>query len=93
MAKTKQLPHHDPEWKGYTLEELNYMRAYTLARIEINRDRLGTRLSALSKSSKKGLAPMGIAGKILGAFSYIDMAVIAWKVGAQAMRIFRTIKH
>lgn len=93
MTKAKQLPHQSPDWNGYTLDELRYMRAYTAARIEINRDRLTSRIRNVSKEGKKGIAPSGMIGKVLGAFSYIDMAIIAWKLGSNIFRIFRTFKR
>ena len=40
MSTPKELPHEKEAWNGYTLDELRYMRAYTAARLEINRDRL-----------------------------------------------------
>ena len=93
MTKSKQLPHQTPDWNGYTLDELRYMRAYTAARIEINNDRLKTRLHKISSDSKKGLVPSGMIGKVIGAFSYIDMAIIAWKLGSNVFRVFRTIRR
>ncbi|MCM1521219.1 MAG: hypothetical protein NC039_01040 [Muribaculaceae bacterium] len=93
MTKTKQLPHHASDWSGYSMDELRYMRAYTAARIEINKDRIMTRIHEVSKAGKKGMTPTGMAGRILGAFSYLDMAIIAWKVGSKALRLVRTLKR
>lgn len=92
-SNNKKLPHNTPDWHGYTLDEIRYMRAYTAARIEINRDRIGARLAELGKTGKRGMGPKSIAGRIISAFSYIDMAVIAWKVGASALKLFRAVKR
>lgn len=50
MSATKILPHEKPEWNGYTLDELRYMRAYTAARLEINRDRMQRNLVNLKNA-------------------------------------------
>lgn len=92
MSNHKQLPHHTPDWHGYTLDEIRYMRAYTAARIEINRDRITTRVHELSKASKNGMTPTGLAGRLLGAFSYLDMAIIAWKVGSKTLKMVRAFR-
>ncbi|MCM1162703.1 MAG: hypothetical protein NC339_00375 [Muribaculaceae bacterium] len=69
------------------------MRAYTAARIEINRDRISTRVRDLSIAGKKGITPTGLAGRVLGAFSYLDMAIIAWKVGSKTLKMVRTLRR
>lgn len=50
MSNAKQLPHNNEEWKGYTLEEIRYARAYTAARMELNRERLTARARDMQKT-------------------------------------------
>ncbi len=94
MDTMPQLPPHDAEkWEGYTLDELRYMRAYTAARLEIARERLTHNASGITDVVK---APMGggqnIFTRILGALSYIDVAVLTFKIGKSAYRIFRSLR-
>ncbi|MCH5326999.1 MAG: hypothetical protein J1E29_07345 [Duncaniella sp.] len=93
MAAQKQLPHSTADWQGYTLDELRYMRAYTAARIEINRERLTARMAEITDFNKKGAGAKGIVGRIIGAMSYIDMAVIVWKISSSAFRLFRSVRR
>ncbi len=90
----KQLPHHkdDLEWKGYTLDEIRYARAYTAARMELNRERLAARSQNIRKNGIKPGMPKGMLGKMLGAFSYIDIALIAWRVGKKLFTVTRAIR-
>ena len=85
--KTKQLPHEKENWEGYTLEQLRYMRAYTAARLEINKDRLRQNFSQVK--SLPALRASGILGKVLNSISYIDLAMLAFKIGSKA---FKTVK-
>lgn len=94
MTQPKQLPHAVTEdWKGYTLDEIRYARAYTAARMELNRGRLVARFEGLGNTSFRATSPAGLVGKVLGAFSYLDMALIVWKVGRSMFRFTRAIKR
>ncbi len=90
MANTKELPHEKPEWSGYTLEELRYMRAYTVARLEINRDRLQRNFAGLKDSGP--VPKSGMLGKLLGTLSYIDIALLTFRVGSKAFKAVRFLK-
>lgn len=92
MAAPKQLPHTTDEWKGYTLDEIRYARAYTAARMEINRERLMTRGRDIQKHGLKPGVSKGMLGKMLGAFSYIDIALLAWRAGRKVFKVTRAIK-
>lgn len=88
-ATTKVLPHEKPkaEWKGYTLDELRYMRAYTAARLEINRDRMQRNFANLKNAGP--VSKSGILGKILGTLSYLDIALVTFRIGNKALRAMR----
>ena len=92
MSNAKQLPHNTEEWKGYTLEEIRYARAYTAARMELNRERLTARARDMQKNGLKPGVSKGMLGKMLGAFSYIDIALLTWRVGRKLCRVTRAIK-
>ncbi|MDE5665532.1 MAG: hypothetical protein K2I31_06325 [Duncaniella sp.] len=87
---TKQLPHEKSEWNGYTLEELRYMRAYTAARIEITRDRLQRNFGNLKDYGP--VSKTGLLGKVLGTLSYIDIAIITYRIGSRALRTLRFLR-
>lgn len=90
MSTTKETPHEKDTWKGYTLDELRYMRAYTAARIEINRDRLQRNFANLKKDGP--IPKTGILGKILGTLSYIDIALVTFRIGSKALKAMRFLK-
>ena len=92
MSKAKQLPHTSQDWKGYTLEEIRYARAYTAARMELNRERLMARASDMHKNGLSQGVSKGLLGKMLGAFSYIDIALLAWRAGRKIFKVTRAIK-
>ncbi len=92
MSNAKQLPHNNEKWKGYTLEEIRYARAYTAARMELNRERLTARARDMQKNGLKPGVSKGMLGKMLGAFSYIDIALLSWRVGRKLFRVTRAIK-
>ena len=92
MSNAKQLPHNTEEWKGYTLEEIRYARAYTAARMDLNRERLTARARDMQKNGLKPGVSKGMLGKMLGAFSYIDIALLTWRVGRKLFRVTRAIK-
>lgn len=68
-------------WKGYTIDEIRYRRAYLLARCELERMRLTSRATAMRESipTIKG----GIAGRLLRGLNYMDYAYLAYKVGSK----------
>lgn len=77
MNKTKS-PHDNPEWNGYTIDELRYQRALTTARLDIQKERLLNQVNAV-KGSFGMLEGRGIVGKMLRSLNYIDYAVLAFQ--------------
>ncbi|MCM1075857.1 MAG: hypothetical protein NC411_00680 [Bacteroides sp.] len=88
---TKELPHEKPEWKGYTLDEMRYMRAYTLARLEISREHLQTNFVAMKEYGP--VSKTGVVGKLLGTLSYLDIALITYRVGSKALKTLRLFRR
>lgn len=95
MAQSKQQIYavDSADWKGYTLEEIRYARAYTAARKEINGDRLNARLRSIGEKGFFQGSPTSLISKILGAFSYIDLAIMAWKLGSGVFRFTRALRR
>lgn len=79
----KKLPPHeaDPAWKGYTIEELQYQRAYTAARLEIQKQRLMLNYNHLTKSMNPMKDKHGIFGRIFSSMSMLDYGLMAFKIG------------
>lgn len=96
MTQTKQQLYtvDSADWKGYSLEEIRYARAYTAARMEIKRERL---LSRIQNVQKQGIFPSGntsgLLAKMFGAFSYLDMAMIAWRIGSRIFKLTRAFRR
>lgn len=90
MSNPKELPHEKPAWTGYTLDELRYLRAYTAARIEINRDRIERNVASLKDNGP--VSKGGLLGKVLGTLSYIDIALLTYKVGSKAFKTIRLLR-
>lgn len=91
MSTTKELPHEKSEWTGYTLDEIRYMRAYTAARIEISRDRLKRNFTGIQKASP--VASGGIMSKVLGTLSYLDIALVTFRLGSRMFKILRWFRR
>lgn len=90
-AVHREAPHASEHWEGYTLDEIRYQRAYTLARMEINSQRLKQRSTSIV-DSKPG-SSRHFFGKILSAFSYVDLALMAWRIGSKVWQTSRIFKR
>ena len=91
MSTPKELPHEKEAWNGYTLDELRYMRAYTAARPEINRDRLRRNFGNVKKLGPA--SSTGLLGKVLGTLSYLDIALVTFRIGSKAFKAMRWLKR
>lgn len=90
-TEKKRLPHKEENWDGYTVDEVRYLRAYTAARLEINRDRIMRNASAVMESNSSPFGNgSGLLSKLLGTLSYIDIALVTYKLGRG---IFRTVRR
>ena len=79
----KKLPPHeaDPQWAGYTLEELQYQRAYTAARLEIHKQRLMLNYHNMTRNMNPLKGRGGLVGKIFSSMSLLDYGLMAFKIG------------
>ena len=93
-SKRKTLPHETDGWKGYPLDEIRYLRAYTAARIEIQGEGLKNNVRNLNPLSRgDGSQPGGLFGRIFSALTYIDIAIIAFKVGSKVLHTVRRLRR
>ncbi len=92
-SKRKALPHETESWNGYTLDELRYQRAYTSARMEIQRAELQRNISNFSLTGSGTNPNGGILGKMFNSLGYIDIGIFAFKMGRRIFKIFRRLKR
>lgn len=64
--------------EGYGIDELRYRRAYVLAKCEIAKMQMTDQLSHFRNGVSQ---PTGIMGKLLNSLSYVDYALIAFRLG------------
>ena len=77
-SKRKALPHETDNWNGYTLDELRYQRAYTAARLEIQRAGLQRNISNFNLIGSGTNVHGGILGKMFNSLGYIDIGIFAF---------------
>lgn len=89
---TNTLPEHPhKEWRGYDIDEIRYQRAYTTARIEIEKERMLHNAQTLYSGGVNPRATGGLVGKMLGCLTYVDYAVLAFKLGKRIYAITRKL--
>ncbi|MBD5255797.1 MAG: hypothetical protein HDS53_07000 [Barnesiella sp.] len=71
------------EPKGFSIDELRYRRAFSLAKYEMVKYQTMEEMKRFGSGFTTG---RGIMGKLLGSLNYIDYAVLAFQVGK---RIFK----
>lgn len=82
----------DEKIKGYTLEELMYRRAYTSARLEIQRQRIMMNFQRLKGGGGTAMA-RSWTGRLLSSFSYFDIGIFAYKIGRNVFRGIKRLKR
>lgn len=92
MKSSVTVSHSDPDWKGYDIEELRYRRAFVMARMEIEKERMTASARSLYGNTA-GQSSSGIMGKLLGSLSYIDYGVLAFRLGKRVFSLFRSLRR
>lgn len=90
--KQKQLPHSHENWRGYTMDEMMYQKAFLLARMEVSKSRLLSQASEF-KSGFPGVRGGSIWSRILSGLSYVDYIIIAFKLGSKVARLVRALRR
>ena len=88
MKNSQPHKKEDDNWKGYTLDELRYQRAFALAHLEIEKERITSGLKQMYQSSPMG-SGKGLVSKMIGGLNYVDYAVLAFRFGKRIYRIFK----
>lgn len=80
----------EKEWKGYTLEQLDYERAVALARIEVEKEIAAINYSRVSQGNV-GM-PMSLFSRLTSALSYADYFVILVQLYRHISPLFKKKK-
>lgn len=91
-TEPKMAPHHAEGWDGYSLDEIRYQKAFALARVEIQKEKLMLTASKL-REEVPVVKAHGIAGKVLGSLNYLDYAVIAYRFASKIFTMLRAVKR
>jgi len=86
----------DPQWSGYTLDEIRYRRALTLTRIQIEKERIniGARQIYSTKMTNiPGIKGSGIVSKMMSALTMADYAVIGIRLMRKISSIYKSSKR
>ena len=92
MKSSAPVPHSDPAWKGYDMDELRYRRAFVIARMEIEKERMSVAARNLYGGTMRQ-TQTGIMSKVLGSLNYIDYGVLAYRLGKRVFSLFRSLRR
>ncbi len=105
QAKTIDSTESAPDFKGYTLEELQWQRAFVALQAELAKETLIAKKEAIagllpfgkSKNDSGGISIPAISGKtlqrIVSSLSYLDYFRMASTVARTGMKIFRFFRR
>lgn len=82
-----EKPQQD-QFRGYTIDELRYRRAYALAKYEMAKLHTTEQVDVI-KTQAENFAPKGVLGKVLKSLDFVDYALVGYRV----YRAFRQIGH
>lgn len=74
---TRETDTRPTQWPGYTLEEMRMARAVNDVRIDLVKHQLSAITAPYEKPARTART---LSGKLLGALSFVDYAVLAFKV-------------
>ncbi len=78
-----EIDHTPASWPGYTLEQMRMARAVNDVRIELAQHQLKNVTAPYEKPAQTART---LTGKLLGALSIVDYAVLAFKVFGHVRR-------
>lgn len=84
----------DTSWRGYTLEELRYKRAETMARTEIEKYRLSLATERVKESTpllggSGGGGMLGLLSRSGSWISYLEYGLMAYRLFKRITPLFR----
>lgn len=79
-----------PQWKGYTMSELRYHRAMSLARIEMERERVVDAAERMRQGNF--VLSSGLFSRLIGALNYTDYIVMVVRLWQNIAPLFRRKK-
>lgn len=77
---------NNPEWQGYTLDELRFAREINNARLEFATHKLKQMTAPYSTPSR---AAGTIFGRIVNAMSYVDYIILGYRAISHIRRWFK----
>jgi len=80
----------DKKWRGYSLEELRYRRALNEVAIAIEKDRIMRQVSDTLPRNDTGASMLSRA---MGALTYMDYVILAFKFMARLTKLYRAWKR
>ncbi len=89
---TNITKHGDENWKGYNLDELQYRRAYTNARLEIQRQRIALNINQLKNGGPSSMVRTW-SSRLFSSFSHLDVILFAFKTGRTIFNGIRRLKR
>lgn len=87
LSAPKSATHKPSNWGGYTFDELAVERAVTLARIELEKERVLIQSDRLRKGNFA--LSSGFFGRLMSMVNYADIFVIGVKLWRTISPIFR----
>lgn len=76
-------------WRGYSLEELRYRRALNEVAIEIEKDKIMRQVSDTLPKNETGAS---MFSRAIGALTYMDYVIIAFKFVTRLNKLYRAWK-
>lgn len=89
MKSKYSIKRPETEWEGLTLDEVRYARALTQTRILISREILSARVQGTITGKVASASSRSFFGKMLGGLSWLDLGLMAFRIGSKAFGLFR----
>lgn len=88
MDTVKKGPYAHPGWKGYTVDELKYRRAYIQARLEISKARILSQVSGLdTRKRQTGVALRSMS--VVNIIKYAEYGLMAFNAVKRITGLFK----
>jgi len=87
MKQQQQLPHHQENWNGYSLDELKYRRAYLAARCELEKERLRHNVSTIKGHT--GTSAMSMVRRVSTGIPMLNYSILAFSIGKRAWKLMK----